>query len=238
MLTWKKFSIVSSNMQIIPTHPQRFWKQLLLYQMEKCQQIYSVNQLSNINISHYKLIPDIAAKTSPTARFSQWNVFVQKRRKPRPVLMNCGIIIKRCDTAMKTSKGVSVKPTWFLKNHPWHTNQAKLNKRVPFVLIYHPVFEVAEAIHEHWSVIVMQNTPRNTGCGLQKTRLVTAEISTSKPGIGQCKRCGDAAWLAKTFKQIYIKICVSRCWYHRHRLVTSKFFFTREIGWIFTITSV
>jgi hypothetical protein len=49
---------------------------------------------------------------------------------------------------MKTSKGVSVKPTWFLKNHPWHANQAKLNKRVPFVLIYHPVFEVAEAIHK------------------------------------------------------------------------------------------
>jgi hypothetical protein len=68
--------------------------------------------------------------------------------------------------------------------------------------------------------------------------LVTAEISTSKPGIGQCKGCRDAAWLAKTFKQMYIKRCVSRCWYHRHRLVTSKFFFTREIGWIFTITSV
>jgi hypothetical protein len=72
---------------------------------------------------------------------------------------------------MKTSKGVSVKPTWFLKNHPWHTNQAKLNKRVPFVLIYHPVFEVAEAIHEHWSVIVMQNiiSPFGTVVVVSKT---------------------------------------------------------------------
>ena len=193
MLTWnrqilKKFSIVSSNMQIIPTHPYRFWKQLLLYQKEKCQQIYSVNQLSNIIISHYKfVIQDIAAKTSPTARFSEWNVFVHKRRKPRHVLMNCGIIVKRGDTTMKTSKGVSVTPIWFLENHPWNANQTKVNKRVPFVLIYHHVFDVAAAIHEHWSVIVMQNIPRNTGCGLQKTRLVTAEISTSKPGIEQCK---------------------------------------------------
>jgi hypothetical protein len=101
--------------------------------------------------------------------------------------MNCGIIVKRGDTTMKTSKGVSVKPIWFLENHPWNANQTKVNKRVPFVLIYHHVFDVAAAIHEHWSVIVMQNIPRNTGCGLQKTRLVTAEISTSKPGIGQCK---------------------------------------------------
>jgi hypothetical protein len=101
---------------------------------------------------------------------------------------------------MKTSKGIFVKPIWFLENHSWNTIKRKWTT---FVLAYHPAFDnVAKTIRGHWPVIqkhqVMLNLPRITGsCILER-----AVVFTSKLGIGQCTECGDRRCITcKTWKQ-------------------------------------
>ena len=82
-------------------------------------------------------------------------------------------------------------------------NQKKENKRVPFVLAHHPAFgNVAKIISEHWPMIqehqnlhkIFQKPPVAVFRKPKslKDLLVRADISTSKPGIGQCKGMDSA----------------------------------------------
>ena len=48
-----------------------------------------------------------AVKASHTVKALRLKAFVQQRRKRRYGLVNCGVILKRGDTAIETPKGVS-----------------------------------------------------------------------------------------------------------------------------------
>ena len=48
-----------------------------------------------------------AEKASHTVKALRLKAFVQQRRKRRYGLVNCGVILKRGDTAIETPKGVS-----------------------------------------------------------------------------------------------------------------------------------
>ena len=82
-------------------------------------------------------------------------------------------------------------------------NKKKINKRVPFVLTYHPSFKnIARTIREHWTVI--QKHPKLSKVFPEppvmafrrpkslRDQLVRAEVSSKKPHeVGQCRICGD-----------------------------------------------
>jgi hypothetical protein len=87
--------------------------------MEKCQQLYSKNHLTNINIS------DTSTNHPRQPGCLSETYLLNRTEKPRQGLVNCGIILKRGDTAMKTSQGVSVMLIWFLENNSWNTNKRK-----------------------------------------------------------------------------------------------------------------
>jgi hypothetical protein len=109
--------------------------------MEKCHQIYFVNQLTNINISHHKaVIPDTAAKPSPTARLSEWNTFTQQRRKTKKRLSELWYHLTKRGYSNLNIKGGFCDGDLVSRKSLQVYNSKKVNTRVPFVLD-HPCFD-------------------------------------------------------------------------------------------------